>query len=293
MGYALPYPLREIRELASQNAALIALSRVYDQSPLIDCVQQIERMQHSASEMMTLLDNSRLALQLNSITSVNGAALKQLADGFSCTVFREQLDTNRETLANQATRLRSDIVTSLIDSATQALRPHLSLQHAPWHEAALEVSQPFTFNAPVRHYGDTHEETPAWDAIQSNPGEWELPASDDDEATEHDVTALQSEAVASRCSNPAAVMVSVAEPVAEYLGFAVAPMSPRVACPGSTVDGAIVCEVRPINGRVHLKIVAAGGMPQDLIWPSQRCDAELSLTFRLHNYMTANNDELY
>ena len=292
MGYALPDPLREIRELASQNAALIALSRVYEQSPLIDSVQQIERLQRSACETMTLLDNTRLALQLNSIASVNGAALKQFADGFSCRGLLDQLDPIRETLANQATRLRSDIVTSLIDTATQALRPHLSLQHPPWHEAALEVSQPFTFNAPVRHYGDTHEETPAWDAIQSSPGEWELPASDD-EATEHDATALQSEAVASRCSNPAAVMVSVAEPVAEYLGFAVAPMSPRVACPGSTVDGAIVCEVRPINGRVHLKIVAAGGMPQDLIWPRQQCDAELSLTFRLHNYMTANNDELY
>jgi len=292
MGYALPDPLREIRELASQNAALVALSRVYEQSPLIDSVQQIERMQRSACEMMTLLDNSRLALQLNSIASVNGAALKQLADDFSCRVLLDQLDPIRETLVNQATRLRSDIVTSLIDSATQALRPHLSLQHPPWHEAALEVSQPFAFNVPVRHCGDAHEETPAWDAIQSSPGEWELPASDDD-ATEHDVTALQSEAVAFRCSNPTAVMVSVAEPVAEYLGFAVAPMSPRVACPGSTVDGAIVCEVRPINGRVHLKIVAAGGMPQDLIWPRQQCDAELSLTFRLHNYMTANNDELY
>jgi|JI10StandDraft_1071094.scaffolds.fasta_scaffold505194_2 hypothetical protein len=292
MGYALPDPLREIRELASQNAALIALSRVYEQSPLIDCVQQIERMQHSASEMMTLLDNSRLAQQLNSIASAKSAALKELADGFSCRGLLDQLDPIRETLANQATRLRSDIVTSLIDSATQALRPNLSLQHAPWHEAALEVSQPFAFNAPVRHCGDAHEETPAWDAIQSSPGEWELPASDDD-ATERDVTALQSDAVASRCSNPAAVMVSVAEPVAEYLGFAVAPLPPRVACPGSTVDGAIVSEVRPINGRVHLKIVVAGGMPQDLIWPSQRCDADLSLTFRLRNYMTANNDELY
>lgn len=47
MGYALPDRLHEIRELASQNAALIAVSSAYAESSSFDCARQIEQMQQN------------------------------------------------------------------------------------------------------------------------------------------------------------------------------------------------------------------------------------------------------
>lgn len=47
MGYALPDPQHEIRELASQNAAFIAVPSAYAESSSFDCARQIEQMQQN------------------------------------------------------------------------------------------------------------------------------------------------------------------------------------------------------------------------------------------------------
>lgn len=293
MGYTLPDPLREIRELASKNAALISLSRAYEQSSLFDGVHQIERMHRNLFEMTTLVDNTRLAQQLQSITNVDSNALKELADGFTCRGLLAQLDTNRETLANQASRIRRDLSTSLIETtAYQSLRQHIDSHYTPLLQVAAECSKRFALNVPSRQCSDTDDENRAWDAIQSSPGEWELSSGVED-ATEPNHTDERREPAVSVYADPVAVIFSAAVPVSEYLGFSVTPTPPRIACMGNPVDGSLICEVRQHNGRMLFKLVGAGSVCQHLIWPIQQCEAQLSLTFRLRNNVAANNDEIY
>lgn len=78
MGYALPDPQHEIRELASQNAAFIAVPSAYAESSSFDCARQIEQMQRNLLEATTLWDNTRLAQQLRGIKLVDSDVLKHL-----------------------------------------------------------------------------------------------------------------------------------------------------------------------------------------------------------------------